>query len=76
MPCSMYEGVTAADFAKSDAQDAKRLAQEAMNKANQVTDMLCRVLRQMPREQWLLLDPDVKAWLDAHIIHDAAHGRP
>ncbi len=76
MPCSMYEGVTSADFAASDAADAKRKAEQAMAAANEVTAILCKVLRSISPEQFSKLDADVHRWFDKHLEHDAKHGRP
>lgn len=39
MPCNMYEGMTAGDFAWSAAQDAKKRADEAMVAANKMADI-------------------------------------
>lgn len=75
MPCNMYDGVTAGDFAYSAAQDAKKKADEAMAAANQVTDILCRVLRAMPPEALANMDKDVQDWFAKHKEHDAKHGR-
>lgn len=76
MPCDMYKGVTRGDFAMAAADDAKKLAREAMVKANQVTDILCRILRSMPEEQIAKMDPDIQAWFAEHKEHDAQQGRP
>lgn len=76
MPCNMYDGATSGDFARGEAQDAMRRANEAMAAANKVTDMLCRLMRALSPEQILTLDPDLQKWFLEHLKHDAARGRP
>jgi hypothetical protein len=68
-------GITSGDIAKWTADEAKRIAGEAMGKANQVTDILCRILRGMPEEQIAKMDPDIQAWFAEHKEYDAQHGR-
>lgn len=75
MPCSNMSGVSNSAFAEASADEAKRLARQAMAKADQVADMLCRTLQAMPKEQIEKLDSDVLAWLAAHLRHDAQQGR-
>jgi hypothetical protein len=50
MPCNMFGDSTSGDFAYQDAKEAKKQAEVAMKKANEVTDILCSLLRHLPSE--------------------------
>lgn len=76
MPCNMYEGATAADFIKDDVERAKAKAQEAIDEANKMADILCSFLRNLAPEQIEKLDAKTRDWFRAHLEHDKANGRP
>ena len=67
MPCKMYgsDEELALDQIAT-AQQARKIAYEAMEKANEVTDILCRVLRSLPPEIQKTLDPDTRQWFEDH----------
>jgi hypothetical protein len=76
MPCSMHDGVMAASFANEIERDVMKKAQEAMAAADEVTAILCKVLRSISPEEFSKMDADVHRWFDKHLEHDAKHGRP
>lgn len=68
MPCNMMEGITNGEIA---AGQAEKRAKEAIDAANKVADMLCRVLRCLPPSAFRDVPPDVRAWMDEHEKWDA-----
>jgi hypothetical protein len=72
MPCNMMDG---ASMASADAEVARQEARKAIDAANKVADILCRVLRAMPPDLLARMDADVQAWFREHQEHDRAQGR-
>lgn len=71
MPCDMMSGASlGTDY------EARRMAEEAIKRANEVADILCRILRGLTPEQIAALDPDIQKWFAAHREHDRRQGRP
>lgn len=76
MPCNMMSDWTPGDQAAIDAREAQQKAQQAIAAANQMADILCRVLRSLPPAVVDGMDDDVRKWFEAHKAWDATQGRP
>lgn len=70
MPCDSSQGM--ADAYRTDPVAQRRIA-ELKTECDQVTRMLCSLLRSL--DDAVTLPPDVAAWYHKHREHDRAQGR-
>lgn len=72
MPCTMHHDMSPT---YADVEEARQAAREAQEAADKVTDILCRVLRALPKGIVDAMDDDVRRWFQEHKAHDAREGR-
>jgi hypothetical protein len=70
MPCSSSDGQGSAE---SNAQDALREVGKLRRKNDELTSMLCCLLRQI--SDHVELNPDVARWFEEHKKWDRSQGR-
>lgn len=72
MPCDSGMG---GNVSYGDLRQVERQCENAIKETDRVTDILCSVLRALPKEMVDSMDQKTKDWFEEHKKHDAKHGR-
>lgn len=59
----------------SDLRQVERQCENSIKETDRVTDILCSVLRALPKEMVDGMDQKTKDWFEEHKNHDAKQGR-